>query len=85
MKKHLPKEVVNREKAGFFLPIRSWLRNESELTKKLLDKNKLKKQGIFNPEKVETLCQEQFNNKKDNANLMFSFLCIQQWLDNNGI
>ena len=85
MKGHLPKEVVNREKAGFFLPIRSWLRNESELTKELFDKDKLKKQGIFNPEKVEILCQEQFNNKKDNANLMFSFLCIQEWLNNNGI
>ena len=28
---------------------------------------------------------ESYLKKKDNANLVFSFLCVQEWLKNNGI
>ncbi len=84
MKNKLPNNVINRNKTGFFLPIRSWLREENKFFKEYLDEDKIRKQGIFNYKTINLLKNEQFNNKKDNANTIISLMFLQKWLENNG-
>lgn len=81
MEDYLPKGVVYRKKAGFALPIRSWFRERNEIIEKYFNFNRIKKQGIFDPIKIEEILKNQFSGKKDYSYLLFSMLCQQIWLD----
>ncbi len=80
----LPQEVVYREKAGFGLPIRAWMRQENPLFERYFNSSRLEKQGIFRPETITRMYQEQKTGKRDHANTLFSMLTIQIWLESQG-
>ena len=81
MESCLPKGVVYRKKAGFALPIRAWFRERNEIIERYFNFNRIKKQGIFDPNKIEEILENQFSGKKDYSYLLFSMLCQQIWLD----
>lgn len=85
MEPYLPKEVIYREKAGFALPIRSWFSQRSTFIDHYFDQQRLEIQGIFRPQQVQQLLNEQFSGKEDHSYLLFSMLCQQIWLDKQGI
>jgi len=82
MESRLPKEVIYREKAGFGLPLRSWLRQSNEIVDYYLDKSRLDKQGIFNSSVINRIINEQ-DKGADHVNTIFTLLCQQIWLDAN--
>jgi asparagine synthase (glutamine-hydrolysing) len=84
MEPYLPHEIVYREKASFGLPIRSWMKDDSEILRHCFDKERIRRQGIFNPIALKTMCEEQFSGKNDHSSVLFSMLCIQIWLDSQG-
>lgn len=84
MEPYLPHEIVYREKAGFALPIRAWMRDESEMSRHYFDPTRIKKQGIFKSGALKQMCEEQCSGKIDHSNTLFSMLCIQVWLDSQG-
>ena len=81
MEPPLPHEIVYREKAGFTLPIRAWMRKENEMLRYYFDSDRIRRQGIFNPNSLQNMCDVQFSGKRDHASTLFSMLCIQVWLD----
>jgi asparagine synthase (glutamine-hydrolysing) len=85
MEPYLPKEVIYREKAGFALPIRSWFSKSSAIIDHYFDPRRLESQGIFRPQQVLQLLNEQFSGKEDHSYLLFSMLCQQIWLDKQAI
>lgn len=85
MEPYLPHEVIYRQKAGFALPIRAWLKAPSELTKHYLDSERIRRQGIFNPQALASICQEQFSGQRDHTYMLFAMLSLQIWLDANDI
>jgi asparagine synthase (glutamine-hydrolysing) len=76
----LPHEVIYREKAGFGLPLRSWMRSSNEMVRYYFDETRIKRQGIFNVSKLRQLQNENLA-VVDHSNVLFSILCIQVWLD----
>ena len=76
----LPHEVSYREKAGFGLPLRSWMRSSNEMVRYYFDETRIKRQGIFNVSKLRQLQNENLAGV-DHSNVLFSMLCIQVWLD----
>ncbi len=80
MEPFLPREVIYREKAGFGLPLRAWMRSGSDMTRFYLDETRIRQQGIFN---VAALRQLQDENRKgvDHSSVLFSLLCIQVRLE----
>lgn len=51
--RHVPKNIMDRPKMGFGVPLNHWLRNELKgLLVDVLNEESLKKQGIFNVEKA---------------------------------
>ena len=72
MENRLPKKIIYREKAGFSLPIRSWLRKDNKLLAKYFDNDRLKKQGIFNSKKVKKVYTDFLNGNSDNAYTLFT-------------
>ncbi len=85
MEGKIPNNIIYREKAGFSLPIRSWIRKDSKLFAKYFDHNRLKKQGIFNPNKVKEMYAEFLHGNSDNAYTLFTLYCQQIWCEQNQI
>jgi asparagine synthase (glutamine-hydrolysing) len=81
MESLLPKNVIYREKAGFALPIRAWLREDNDFLRTYLSETRIKSQGLFNPVAVKHIMDEQFYGKADHANTLFTLLCQQIWLE----
>ncbi len=84
MESKLPHEVIYRDKAGFGMPIRSWMQNSKEMLHHYLDSNRIKKQGIFNANSIDRLLVEEFRGEKDNAHLLLTLLIQQIWFDKSG-
>lgn len=83
METDLPYEVIHRQKAGFSLPIRAWIKQSNDLFNYYFDNEKIKKQGIFNVHNLNMMFDEQSSYKKDHAYTLFSLLSLQIWLDEN--
>ncbi len=83
METDLPSEVVHRQKAGFSLPIRAWIKQSNDLINYYFDNERINKQGIFSVQKLNMMLDEQSSGKRDHAYTLFSLLNLQIWLDEN--
>jgi len=80
-KPYLPKEVVHRSKAGFGLPIRSWLKKRTDLTDYYFGRQRIAEQGLYEPSMFEKVCHEHYEKNIDHSYLLYSMLVQQMWLD----
>jgi asparagine synthase (glutamine-hydrolysing) len=81
MEPYLPRDVIYRPKTGFALPIRAWMREDNAMVRDLLSADRIRRQGLFSPDAVQTMCAEQFSGKREHSNTLFSLLCLQLSLD----
>ena len=78
---YVPKELLDRPKKGFGVPLRKWLRTvlHSEIMR-MSEPVKLKRQGIFRADMVQRLIEKQ---KKSDyivySALLWSFYVFQMW------
>lgn len=78
----LPREVLYRKKAGFSVPIARWLREDlRELLDDVLSRDRLCRQGYFDPSVVERLKWEHVERKRDNSSTLWSLLMFQLWAE----
>jgi asparagine synthase (glutamine-hydrolysing) len=78
--KRLPKEIINRPKKGFGIPVGKWINGELRpLITDILDTSKIKRDGIFNDKYVKRILDEHFCMKKDNRKLIWTLLIFQLW------
>lgn len=85
MEGYLPNEIIYREKAGFALPIRSWITHLLPKMMKYFDPKFLRSQGVFNP---ETLTNELYSFQRGNdANCFFflSYFILQTQINRYGL
>lgn len=81
MQGKLPEEIINRSKAGFGLPIRSWLvSRESALINDYLSEGNLKRYGLYNIRAITNLVSDFRKNKEDHAYVLFALIIQQIWL-----
>ncbi len=80
--KYLPKEMMDRPKMGFGVPIVEWFRDElKEYFLTYLDKNRLEKEGIFNVDEVVKLRDNYLNGKKENIQKLWFILMFEMWYE----
>lgn len=78
--KYIPKNIMDRPKTGFSLPIDSWLKKDlSFLLDENLDELSLSKSGLFNIEYVKQLRIDFDNNKMHNSTIIWKLLQFQLW------
>jgi len=78
--KYIPKRYLERPKQGFTPPLENWLRGDLRfLIDKYLDKNKIKKEGIFNWRVVENKKQRFLNQKINPANEIWLLITFEMW------
>ena len=80
--KYVPKEMMERPKKGFSIPIDKWLL-EPELrdwAEGLLDKDKIRAQGILNPDVVEKIWRDYTDRGYYRIQIWY-ILMFQQWFE----
>jgi asparagine synthase (glutamine-hydrolysing) len=80
LEKVLPHEVVWRKKAGFGAPIRSWLRGPLRpLVDELLSEEVITRRGLFRPEEVRRLIDQNLSGREDFNLQVFQLLNLELW------
>lgn len=80
--RHVPKELIERPKAGFSVPLDSWLRGPlREWAEELLDETRLKEQGFINPQPVRDIWNEHLSGKKNWQHRIWTILMFQSWME----
>ena len=79
----MPEEILRRGKKGFGIPVAFWLRNELKgLMLELLSPEKIRREGIFRPQKVQALMQDHLSGKMDNRKPLWTLICFELWRQN---
>ncbi|KZN58248.1 hypothetical protein N473_05765 [Pseudoalteromonas luteoviolacea CPMOR-1] len=82
--KYVPKELIERPKSGFAIPLAQWLQGPLvEWADKLLDKDRLIQEGYFNADIVSEMWQEHRSGKKNHQYHLWDILMFQLWLEKN--
>ena len=82
--KHVPKDLVNRPKSGFSIPIDEWLRGPlRDWAENLLDINKIKKDDYFNHNEIKRIWHEHINLNINHSSILWTILMFQSWLIDN--
>ena len=72
--------VLNRSKAGFGAPIRTWIVSDlKEMIEDLLCETNLKRRGFFDPRYVRRLIQENASGHHDYNYLIYILLSFELW------
>lgn len=79
---YIPKEMMDRPKMGFAIPIANWLQNDlRELVEEYINLNTIEKQGVFNVEYVEDIKRKFYSGKKEYDVKMWYLLMFQMWYE----
>lgn len=80
--KYLPKEMMDRPKMGFGIPIALWLQNELKpYTDHFLNEAFVKKQDIFNNDEIQRIKRSFYGGKTERAEKIWYLLMFQMWYD----
>ena len=80
--KYVPKELIERPKAGFAIPLDSWLRGPlRDWAESLLDEKRLIKEGYFHPRPIREMWQEHLMGKNNWHYHLWNILMFQAWLE----
>lgn len=80
--KYVPRELIERPKMGFGVPVGTWLRGPlREWAECLLDSSRLQKEGFFDSQVVRTKWNEHLAGKRNWAYQLWCVLMFQSWLE----
>ncbi|MEZ5035253.1 MAG: asparagine synthase (glutamine-hydrolyzing) [Chitinophagaceae bacterium] len=79
---YIPKEIMERPKMGFGIPLKSWLTNElKDVADTYLCESSLQKHNLFNKKIVDQLWPDLKNDKLDNYLKIWHLLSFQMWYE----
>jgi asparagine synthase (glutamine-hydrolysing) len=78
----VPKELLERPKQGFAIPMDKWLKNDLKpLLEKYLSEERIKKQGIFDEKYIKESLGGYLSGKSDSAYKFWFLLVFQMWYE----
>ena len=81
--KYVPKNLIERPKMGFGIPIEIWLRGPlKDWAENLLDENRLNDEGFFVTKKIRKIWKEHIDGSKNCSSQLWNILMFQAWLEN---
>jgi asparagine synthase (glutamine-hydrolysing) len=78
----LPREILDRGKSGFSLPVARWLREDLRgLIEDTLSAPRLTRDGLFDSAVVEDLKREHITRRRDRSSVLWALLMFHLWAD----
>jgi asparagine synthase (glutamine-hydrolysing) len=78
--RHVPRELFERPKQGFNVPVEEWLRGPLRgWAEALLDEHRLHREGFLRPRPVRRLWEEHQSGQRSHTSLVWSLLSFQAW------
>jgi asparagine synthase (glutamine-hydrolysing) len=78
--KYIPREIMDRPKMGFGIPIETWLANElKDLVNEYLSDKNLEVHGLFNVDAVRNILNDFFGGRKEKYLKVWYLLMFQMW------
>jgi len=79
--KYIPKELVERPKQGFGVPIYEWFKKElRELYMEYLNEERIKEEGLFNHLEVKKLLDDYLSDRGVNHNKLWLLFVFERWM-----
>ncbi|WP_338515023.1 asparagine synthase C-terminal domain-containing protein [Pseudomonas poae] len=83
--RHVPRQLIERPKKGFSIPIASWLRGPlREWAENLLSESRLRQEGYFHPAPIRYIWTQHLAGRSDYSSKLWSVLMFQAWLEEQG-
>ena len=80
--RYVPRELIERPKMGFGVPVAQWLRDPlREWAENLLDEKRLHRQGLLVSDAVRCLWTEHLSGRCNHQYVLWSILMFQAWLE----
>jgi asparagine synthase (glutamine-hydrolysing) len=81
----LPREIIERPKKGFGVPIAEWLRGPLRtMARDLLSPSRLVREGYLNADRVTRMLDEHERGAADHRKPLWTLLAFQMWLERFG-
>lgn len=79
--RHVPRELIDRPKQGFAVPVAQWLRGVlRDWAEDLLDTSTMREQGYWNADTVRWVWNEHLSGREDFSAQLWGILMFQDWL-----
>ena len=80
LEKHLPKRLINKNKMGFNIPMRDWLKNRlKNWSEEVLFSNKNVFEEFIDQEKVKNIWNEHQKSKLDRSKILWNLIVFNNW------